>query len=127
MRRRYSGRVHPWPGAERGWAGWVSADSSALLAGCRADWLEMASLVSLLKMACSTFMVIALTSAFWRPTVKECVRRKKRPGFLLSLCVWGHRSVCSVERALTQADPVFVILCLQVRRVLVIICNEAVV
>lgn len=60
--------------------------SSALLADCRADWLEMVSAASLLEMACSTFMVIALTRAFWRPSAKECVR--KQDLFLLSLCVW---------------------------------------
>lgn len=60
--------------------------SSALLADCRADWLEMVSAASLLEMACSTFMVIALTRAFWRPSAKQCVR--KQDLFLLSLCVW---------------------------------------
>lgn len=64
----------------------VSADSSALLrfallcsallADWRADWLESTvGAASLLEMACSTFMVIALTRAFRRPRAKECVKK----------------------------------------------------
>lgn len=53
--------------------------SSALLCWPTAgptDWLEsMVSAASLLEMACSTFMVIALTRAFWRPRTKECVKK----------------------------------------------------
>lgn len=65
MRRRWSGCVHPWLGAEGGGATSVSADSSALLADRRTDWLaSTVSAASLLEMACSTFMVIALTRAF---------------------------------------------------------------
>lgn len=64
--------------------------SSALLAGHWADWLEsMERAASLLEMACSTFMVIALTRAFWRPSAKECVKKQDLL-FLLSLCVWIH-------------------------------------
>lgn len=72
---------------EGGRASSVSADSSALLRWLTAgaDWLEMVSAVSLQEMACSTFMVIAVTSPFWRPSAKECVR--KQDLFLLSLCV----------------------------------------
>lgn len=47
----------------------------AVLAHGRVDWLEsMVNAVSLLEMACSTFMVIALTRAFWRPSAKVCER-----------------------------------------------------
>lgn len=82
-------------------------------------------------MACSTFMVIALTSAFWRPTVKGCVRNKIKKS-LVSVCryaFWGHRSVellwiFSVECALIQADPVSVC---KLEEIWVIIHNEAVV
>lgn len=76
------------PGQEgRGYLSIGRQFSSALLANRRADWLEStASAASLLEMACSTFMVIALTRAFWRPNAKECV--KKQDLFLLSLCVW---------------------------------------
>lgn len=45
--------------------------SSALLADCRTEWLACTvSTASLLEMACSTFMVIALTMAFRRPSAK---------------------------------------------------------
>ncbi|MEQ2315578.1 hypothetical protein AMECASPLE_023879 [Ameca splendens] len=60
MRRRWSGCVHPWPGAEG--EGSLSIGrrlSSALLADSRTDWLVTTmSAVTLLKMACSTFMVL---------------------------------------------------------------------
>lgn len=80
MRRRWSGRVHPWPGAEG--EGLPQYRQTvllcfALLADRRADWLESTvSAARLLEMACSTFMVIAITSAFWRPSAKECVKKQ---------------------------------------------------
>lgn len=73
MRRRWSGRVHPWPGGEGEGLPHYRADSSALLADSRADWLESpAGAASPLEMASSTFMVITPTGAFWRQRAKEC-------------------------------------------------------
>lgn len=80
----------------------------------------MVSLASLLRMACSTFMVIAPTSAFCRPTVKERIgketKKKKKsawfPSVMMSMGTLECQTcwICSGESALIQADPVFVVL-----------------
>lgn len=86
MRRRWSGRVHPWPGAEGdGLAEY--RQTVPLLAHRRLTLLERTvRAASLPEMAGRTCMVIALTRAFWRPSATECVRNQDL--FLLSLCVW---------------------------------------
>lgn len=100
--------MRAWPSlaqGRRGRASSVSADSSTLLAGCRPDWSEMVSLASLLKMACGTFMVIALTMRLGTPIL----------GFaLLSVC--SYRQIQFLSTSVCR-----------LRRVLVIIYNEAVV
>lgn len=76
MRRRWSGCVHPWPRAEREELPQYRQTaqlSSALLCWLTAEVTGWRA--SLLKMACSTFMVIALTRAFWKPSR---VHKKKK-------------------------------------------------
>lgn len=87
MRRRWSGRVHPWPGAEGEGLPQYRQTVQLCCAGRRPGGLvgEHGKCCKPAGDGCSTFMVIALTRAFWRPNAKECVKKQDRA--LLSLCV----------------------------------------